>query len=118
MLLHPLLQTILQINEKYFLKNELNVRKAKVLNYARKNKYPRNCITLTYWGNDYPSRLDLDKEKYSGSFTEEVENVKTVLCMIPLMIVVDQHTQECKLNILLYCIGYRFSLEIKLYIYN
>ena len=60
---------------------------AKVLNYARKNKYPRNRSALTYWEDDYPSRLDLGKEKYGGPFTEEeVENVKTVLRMIPLMI--------------------------------
>ena len=60
---------------------------AKVLNYARKNKYPRNRSSLTYWEEDYPSRLDLGKEKYGGPFTvEEVENVKTVLHMIPLMI--------------------------------
>ena len=59
----------------------------KVLNYARKNKYPRNRSALTYWEEDYPSRLDLGKEKYGGTFTEEeVENVKTVLNMIPLMI--------------------------------
>ena len=59
----------------------------KVLNYARKNKYPRNRSALTYWEEDYPSRLDLGKEKYGGPFTEEeVENVKTVLRMIPLMI--------------------------------
>ena len=60
---------------------------AKVLNYARKNKYPKNRSALTYWEEDYPSRLDLGKEKYGGPFTvEEVENVKTVLRMIPLMI--------------------------------
>ena len=60
---------------------------AKVLNYARKYKYPRNRSALTYWEEDYPSRLDLGKEKYGGPFTvEEVENVKTVLRMIPLMI--------------------------------
>ena len=59
----------------------------KVLNYARKNKYPKNRSALTYWEEDYPSRLDLGKEKYGGPFTvEEVENVKTVLRMIPLMI--------------------------------
>ena len=59
----------------------------KVLNYARKNKYPRNRSALTYWEEDYPSRLDLGKEKYGGPFTEEqVENVKTALRMIPLMI--------------------------------
>ena len=60
---------------------------AKVLNYARKNKYPRNRSALTYWEENYPSRLDLGKEKYGGPFyEEEVENVKTVLRQIPLLI--------------------------------
>ena len=60
---------------------------AKVLNYARKNKYPRNRSALTYWEENYPSRLDLGKEKYGGPFSEEqVENVKTVLRLIPLLI--------------------------------
>ena len=60
---------------------------AKVLNYARKNKYPRNRSALTYWEDDYPSRLDLGKEKYGGPFSEEqVENVKTVLRLIPLFV--------------------------------
>ena len=55
----------------------------KVLNYARKNKYPRNRSALTYWENDYPSRLDLGKEKYGGPFSEEeVEDVKTVLRLL------------------------------------
>ena len=59
----------------------------KVLNYARKNKYPRNRSALTYWENDYPSRLDLSKEKYGGPFSEEkVEDVKTVLRLLPLLI--------------------------------
>ena len=58
-----------------------------VLNYARKNKYPRNRSALTYWEKDYPSRLDLGKEKYGGPFSEEqVEDVKTVLRLIPLLI--------------------------------
>ena len=34
---------------------------AKVLNYARKNKYPRNRSALTYWEENYPSQLDLGK---------------------------------------------------------
>ena len=60
---------------------------AKVLNYARKNRYPRNRSALTYWEEDYPSRLDLGKEKYGGPFSEEeVENVKTVLRLIPLFV--------------------------------
>ena len=59
----------------------------KVLNYARKNKYPRNRSALTYWENDYPSRLDLGKEKYGGPFSEEeVEDVKTVMRLLPLLI--------------------------------
>ena len=56
---------------------------AKVLNYARKNKYPRNRSALTYWEQDIPSRLDLGKDKYGGPFSEEeVENVKTTLRLI------------------------------------
>ena len=58
----------------------------RVLNYARKNKYPRNRSALTYWEENYPSRLDLGKEKYGGPFSEEqVEDVKTVLQLIPLI---------------------------------
>ena len=58
-----------------------------VLNYARKNKYPRNRSALTYWEENYPSRLDLGKEKYGGPFSvEQVEDVKTVLRLIPLFI--------------------------------
>ena len=60
---------------------------AKVLNYARKNKYPRNRSTLTYWEENYPSRVDLGKDKYGGPFTEEqVENVKVVMRLTPLFI--------------------------------
>ena len=50
-----------------------------VLKYARKkqtNKYPRNRSALTYCEEDYPSRLDLGKDKYGGPFSEEqVEDV-------------------------------------------
>ena len=49
----------------------------RVINYSRNNKYPRNRSALTYWEEDYPSRLDLGKEKYGGPFSdEEVEDVK------------------------------------------
>ena len=59
----------------------------RVLNYARKHKYPENRSALTYWEEEVPSRLDLGKEKYGGPFSEEeVENVKTVFRMIPLFI--------------------------------
>ena len=60
---------------------------AKVLNYSRKNKYPSNRSALTYWEEDYPSRLDLGMEKYGGPFSEEeVQDVKTMLRLIPLLI--------------------------------
>ena len=59
---------------------------AKVISYAWNNKYPSNCSALTYWEEDYPSRFNLGKEKYGGPFSiEEVEDVKTVLRLIPLL---------------------------------
>ena len=59
----------------------------RVLNYARKHKYPESRSALTYWEEEVPSRLDLGKEKYGGPFSEEeVENVKTIFRMIPLFI--------------------------------
>ena len=68
-----------------------------VLNYARKNKYPRNRSALTYWEDNYPSRLDLGKEKYGGPFSEEeVEDVKTVFRLIPLLIVILAFTFSCR----------------------
>ena len=59
----------------------------KVLNYARKNKYPRHRSALTYWEESAPSRLDLGKDKYGGPFTEEeVEDVKTFFRYLPLLV--------------------------------
>ena len=61
---------------------------ANVLNYARKNNYPRNRSALTYWEQDVPSRLDLGKNKYGGPFSEEeVENVKTSLKLVPIILI-------------------------------
>uniref|UniRef100_A0A1X7VBJ6 Uncharacterized protein n=1 Tax=Amphimedon queenslandica TaxID=400682 RepID=A0A1X7VBJ6_AMPQE len=60
----------------------------RVLCYARKHKYPENHSALTYWEEEAPSRLDLGKDKYGGPFTEEkVEDVKTILKLIPILIV-------------------------------
>ena len=61
---------------------------ANVLNYARKNNYPRNRSALTYWDQDVPSRLDLGKNKYGGPFSEEeTENVKTSLILVPIIFI-------------------------------
>ena len=60
----------------------------RVLCYARKHKYPENRSALTYWEEEAPSRLDLGKDKYGGPFTEEeVEDLKTILRLIPLVFV-------------------------------
>ena len=62
---------------------------AQVLNYARKHTVPERRSALTYWEEDYPSRIDLGKSRYGGPFTvEEVEDVKTVLRLIPLVLCV------------------------------
>ena len=59
----------------------------KVLNYARKNKYPRHRSALTYWEESAPSRIDLGKDKYGGPFTEEeVEDVKIFFRFLPLLV--------------------------------
>ena len=58
-----------------------------VLNYARKHKFPERRSAFTYWEDECPSRIDLGKDKYGGPFTvEEVENVKTVFKLLPLII--------------------------------
>ena len=60
----------------------------KVVNYARKNKFPRCRSAFTYHENDYPSRLDLGKEKYGGPFSEEqVEDVKTIVRLVILLLI-------------------------------
>ena len=61
----------------------------RVIDYARKNKYPLNRSALTYWEEEFPSRVDLGKEKYGGPFSEEeVENVKTFIRLLPLIFVI------------------------------
>ena len=51
---------------------------AKVLNYARKHKYPLQRSAFTDCDDELPSRIDFAKERYGGPFTtEQTENVKT-----------------------------------------
>ena len=60
-----------------------------VLNYARKNKYPQLRSAFTYIDEEQPSHLDFGKHKFGGPFTEEeVENVKTVFRLTPLLVAV------------------------------
>ena len=52
----------------------------RVLNFARKHKYPLRRSAFTYTDDYVPSRIDFAKELYGGPFTtEQVENVKTLL---------------------------------------
>ena len=61
----------------------------RVLNYARKTKYPERRSAFTYIDEEEPSRLDYGKHKFGGPFTEEeVEDVKTILRMLPLFLFV------------------------------
>ena len=59
----------------------------KVLKYSIKNSHNRRQRSaFTYWGKE-PSRIDLAKERYGGSFThEQVENVKTFLRILAVII--------------------------------
>ena len=58
-----------------------------VLKYAARNKYPRSRSAFSYW-DEKKSRIDLSKTKYGGPFTfEEVEDVKTFLRMLGIILV-------------------------------
>ena len=58
-----------------------------VLNYTRKHSYPERRSAFTYIDEEQPTRIDFGKKKFGGPFTEEeVEDVKTVLQLIPLII--------------------------------
>ena len=59
----------------------------RILNYARKTKYPECRSAFTYIDEEEPSRLDYGKHKFGGPFTEEeAEDVKTILRMLPLLL--------------------------------
>ena len=58
-----------------------------VLNYTRKHRYPERRSAFTYIDEEQPTRMDFGKGKFGGPFTEEeVEDVKTVLRLIPLIV--------------------------------
>ena len=57
----------------------------RVLKFAAKHKAPLNRSAFTYWEENVPSRMDLGKSRYGGPFTtEQVEDVKTILRLLPL----------------------------------
>ena len=61
----------------------------KVLNFARKHKYPLQRSAFTYCDDERPSRLDFAKERFGGPFTtEQVEDVKTLFRILLLLLAV------------------------------
>ena len=59
----------------------------KVLQFARRHKYPLQRSAFTYCDDYLPSRIDFAKDRYGGPFsTEEVENVKTLFRIIVILI--------------------------------
>ena len=67
-----------------------------VLNYTRKHSYPERRSAFTYIDEEQPTRMDYGKEKFGGPFTEEeVEDVKTVLRLIPLVICLSLSVGVC-----------------------
>ena len=72
-----------------------------VLNYARKNKCPRLRSALTYIDEEHPSRLDFGKHKFGGPFTEEeVEDVRTIFRLIPVLLSSFGVAFFCELNLI------------------
>jgi peptide/histidine transporter 3/4 len=58
----------------------------KVIKFAIVTKYPRCRSAFTYCEDELPSRIDFGKSKYGGPFTtEQVEDVKTLLRLLPLI---------------------------------
>ena len=59
----------------------------KVLNFARKNKYPLRRSAFTFCDDFIPSRIDFAKERYGGPFTTpQVEDVKTFLRIVSVLL--------------------------------
>ena len=58
----------------------------KVIKFAIVTKHPRYRSAFTYCEDELPSRIDFGKSKYGGPFTtEQVEDVKTLLRLLPLI---------------------------------
>ena len=59
-----------------------------VISYAIKTKHPRYRSAFAYCEDELPSRIDFGKSKYGGPFTtEQVEDVKTFLRFVALIMV-------------------------------
>ncbi len=58
----------------------------KVIKFSIVTKHPQCRSAFTYCEDELPSRIDFGKSKYGGPFTtEQVEDVKTLLRLLPLV---------------------------------
>lgn len=58
----------------------------KIINFARKHKYPLRRSAFTYNDDNIPSRIDFAKERFGGPFSiEQVESVKTFLRILVIL---------------------------------
>ena len=68
----------------------------KVIKYAINTKRPQQRSAFTYCENELPSRIDFGKMKYGGPFTtEQVEDVKTVIRIIPFLLIIGALAGGC-----------------------
>ena len=59
----------------------------RVIKFAWRHKIPVRRSAFTYCEDEWPSRLDLGKQKYGGPFTvEQVEDVKTFLGILKVLV--------------------------------
>ena len=59
----------------------------KILNFARKNKYPLRRSAFTFCDDFRPSRIDFAKERFGGPFTtSQVEDVKTLFRIVLILL--------------------------------
>ena len=74
-----------------------------VLNYTRKHSYPERRSAFIYIDEEQPTRMDYVKEKFGGPFTEEeVEDVKTVLRLLPIVICLSFSHGALEISMLVY----------------
>ena len=58
----------------------------KVLNFARKHRFPAQRSIFTYCDDEEPSTLDFAKERYGGLFKSEQVDVKTFLRILAILL--------------------------------
>ena len=84
-----------------------------VLNYTRKHSYPERRSAFTYIDEEQPTRMDYGKEKFGGPFTEEeVEDVKTVLRLLPLVICLSLSVCILEVSPIVYLFNYNRHISV------